>query len=137
MLSVLISGTLIRDPQTRTSQNGNAYTTALIRVPTNEEPALVSVIAFGELAESLAGLRKGDSVSVTGSGHISLYEDRNSGEPKASLALTAAGILTAYEVSKRRKAQQPGKPQPQEEPGESRQEAPKEESEPLDDELPF
>jgi single-stranded DNA-binding protein len=48
MLEVLISGRLIRDPQTRQGKSGQSFTTALVRVPVDkgEDSVVASVIAF-------------------------------------------------------------------------------------------
>jgi len=51
MLTALASGTLVRDPQQRTTAAGKSYGTALMRCPVEgDEPVLVSVIAFNEAA---------------------------------------------------------------------------------------
>ncbi len=76
MLSVLCSGRLVRDPQTRTGKGGKPYTTGLIACPieaVNEgdnDRVLVSCIAFGPAAEALVALGKGDDVSVAGQARL-------------------------------------------------------------------
>ncbi len=76
MLSILVSGKLVRDPQQRIGKNGKPYATALIAVPVkamsdgDEDRVLVSVIAFGPAAEALAALATGDDVSCAGSSNI-------------------------------------------------------------------
>ncbi len=46
MLSVLISGKLVRDPQTRTGRSGKPYTTALVAVPMKVVPKTQGVRAL-------------------------------------------------------------------------------------------
>lgn len=101
MLEVLLSGKLLRDPQTRTGQSGKPFTTALVRVPTErEESILVNVIAFQEAGGKLAKLKAGDAVNMAGSGKLSAWE--KDGETHHGLSVTASAILSAWDVKKRR-----------------------------------
>lgn len=105
MLEVLISGRLLRDPQTRTGKSGQSFTTALVRVSVGqggEESLIASVIAFQGEAEKLARLRAGDALSVSGSAKCSTWQ--KDGEARTGLDVTATGILSAYETRKRRGA---------------------------------
>ncbi len=110
MLSVLVSGKLVRDPQTRTGKSGKPFATALIAVPVkavsegDEDRVLVSVIAFGPAAEALAALAKGDDVSCAGSGRLSSWT--KDGVECHGLAVTAHRVLTAYQRRKTQAAQQ-------------------------------
>ena len=117
MLSVLISGKLVRDPQTRTGKSRKPYTTALVAVPVkamsdgDEERVLVSVIAFGQAAEALAALAKGDDVSCAGNGRLSSWT--KDGVECHGLAVTVYRVLTAYQRRKTQAAQQePKQPVP-------------------------
>jgi hypothetical protein len=58
MLEVLISGKLIRDPQTRQGKSGQSFTTALVRVPVDkgEDSIVASVIAFQDATGELRRL---------------------------------------------------------------------------------
>ncbi len=110
MLSVLVSGKLVRDTQTRTGKSGKPFATALIAVPVeaiSEDDAdwvLVSVIAVGPAAEALAALAKGDDVSCAGNGRLSSWT--KDGTERHGLAVTAHRVLTAYERRKAQTAQQ-------------------------------
>ncbi len=109
MLSVLVSGRLVKMPQRRTSKSGKPYTTALIAVPVEvwgeDEPdrVLISVIAFTPAAEALAALGKGDDVSVAGSARLSTWT--KGGEEQHGLAVTAHRVLSAYARRKTQKVQ--------------------------------
>ena len=46
-LSTLAQGTLMADPQKRTSAASKTFVTGSMRVPTQDDPILVSMIAFG------------------------------------------------------------------------------------------
>ena len=106
MFNVLATGKLLKPPKLGTSKNGNAYCTASIRVPIQgnreDEPDSVfaSVIAFGGEAEKLARLAAGDAVSVTGSARLSQWE--KDGATHVGLDITATGVLSAYDLRKRR-----------------------------------
>ena len=68
MIDALIAGKLIKDPSLRNGPSGKPYTQFLLSVHTNEEqPIIVSGIAFGEVAERVALLKKGDPLAVIGS----------------------------------------------------------------------
>lgn len=105
MLSVLISGRLVRAPRVGAGRNGKTYTTALISVAVeNDDPVLVSAIAFNSNAEALAALGQGDSVSIAGDGKLSHWTDRE-GQTKHGLGVTVHRIMTAYARRKTAKAQ--------------------------------
>jgi single-stranded DNA-binding protein len=111
MLSVLVSGSLVRDPQRRTAQNGKAFATALMRCPSEEADALlISVISFTAPAvKALLALKAGDSLAVTGRAKLSSWT--KDGEERHGLSVTADAVLSLYEVAKRRKqAQEAGEP---------------------------
>lgn len=103
MIDALISGKLIRDPTLKTGQSGKPFCTFLLSVPTSsDEPTIVSGIAFADVAEKIAWLRKGDAVSVTGSLSPSEWIDKNSGETRHGLSVTVSAALSAYDIKKRR-----------------------------------
>ncbi len=110
MLSVLISGKLVRDPQRRTGKNGKPFATALIAVPVkavsegDADRVLASCIAFGQAGEALAALAKGDDLSIAGSGRLSSWT--KDGVECHGLAVTAHRVLTAYQRRKTQTAQQ-------------------------------
>lgn len=109
MIDALASGKLVKDPVTRESKSGSTFVTCLLRCDTGEEaPVLVSVIAFREAAEKLARLRAGDGVSIAGSAKLSAWT--KDGETRHGLSVTASCVLSAYDVRKRRGADEQAKP---------------------------
>lgn len=54
-LIIMLSGAIAKQPETRTSKNGNAFVTTTIRTQTAEGDLFASVTAFSELAPTLAG----------------------------------------------------------------------------------
>jgi single-stranded DNA-binding protein len=106
MIDALISGKLIKDPQLKTGPSGKPYAQFLLSVHTGEEqPIIVSGIAFGEVAERIAKLGKGDPVSVVGSLKPSEWADKTTGETKHGLNITVNNSLSPYDIKKRRPTQ--------------------------------
>jgi len=107
MLSALVQGKLVSDPEQRTGASGKPFATVRLSfAQDNAEPALASLIAFGEVAERLLRLRKGDPLAVVGRGSVGAWADKTTGEPRAGLRLVAEQILTPYQIAQRRKSQE-------------------------------
>lgn len=105
MIDALIAGNLYGAPKQRQSNNGNPFTTALVRTTAgNGESLMVSVIAFEDAAQAaIQALRDGDSISLAGSLTPKVYETRN-GEYRPALDMVAHAVLTAYHVKRKRQA---------------------------------
>ena len=105
MLSVLIEGTLTADPVARTGAKGNAFTTAQLRAAGEDgETVWCSVIAFSaSAAESLATLTSGDTVAIAGAAALRHWQKQD-GEHRVGLRVTAAKVMTVYDAGQRRKA---------------------------------
>jgi single-stranded DNA-binding protein len=112
MIDALINGKLIRDPAIKTGKSGNPYANFMLSVPVGDEsPVMVSGIGFGDVAERIAKLRKGDALSVVGSLKPSTWLDKATGETRHGLNVTAQAALSPYDVKKRREgADAPAKP---------------------------
>ena len=103
MIDALINGKLIKDTALKTSANGNNYCNFMLSVSVGEpNPIVITGIAFNETAEKIALLKKGDSLTVTGSLKPSQWQDKTNGETKHGLNVTVSACLTVYEVKKRR-----------------------------------
>lgn len=104
MIDALISGKLIKDPTTRTGPSGKPYTQFLLSCHIGEEqPVIVSGIAFAETAGRIAVLKKGDPLCVVGSLKPSEWQDKTTNETKHGLNVLANGALSPYDIVKRRK----------------------------------
>lgn len=89
MIRCLISGTLHDQPQSRTSQNGNAFAVCKVKADDkNGAWVWVSAIAFGEAAERLLPLKAGDAVSLSGRAELGTWQDKD-GNAHPSLSLVA------------------------------------------------
>ena len=133
MIRILATGTLHDVPQSRTSANGNPYTTAKLRADDGKGGSVwCSLIAFGEAADRLATLKAGAALSVSGRAEVSAWLDKQ-GEPKAGLSIVVDELVTLR-----------AKPRPQES---ERRPAPRRQSQnpaaveaepaPFDDPIPF
>jgi single-strand DNA-binding protein len=104
MIDALVSGKLIKDASTRTGPSGKPYTQFLLSCHIGEEqPVVVSGIAFGEVSERIARLGKGDSAAVIGSLKPSTWADKTTGEIRHGLSIVANNSLSVYDIQKKRK----------------------------------
>lgn len=105
MLSVLLQGQLLNDPQARTSANGRTYATATVRTPTDEDALLCSVICFDDNAvESLLQLGKGDAVAVSGTAKLTKWTGKDGAE-HTGLSITGHKVMSNYTATKKRRVQ--------------------------------
>jgi single-stranded DNA-binding protein len=102
-ITALVTGKRIAAPEQRTGASGKPYVRATIAAHDGDGDALVSVIAFGSVAEQLGSLAKGDTVAVNGRAKASTWTGRD-GSAKAGLNVTADSLLTAYQLKHKRKA---------------------------------
>jgi single-stranded DNA-binding protein len=109
MLDALISGKLVRDTELKTSAGGTAYTQFMLSVSYGEPQAMVITgVGFGEVAERIAKLSKGDSLAVIGSLKPSEWQDKTTGETKHGMNITASSMLSVYDFQKKRKDDEQG-----------------------------
>ena len=120
MIRALTTGQLYGEPQARTSQAGKPFTTAKLRADGKDGAAVwISLVAFGELAERLAGMKANNAVAVSGKAELNAYLNRD-GEPAAGLSIVIDELATLK-----------AKPKPKPEP------APAAAAEPFDDSIPW
>jgi single-stranded DNA-binding protein len=103
MLDALVSGKLIRDPELKTGKSGKPYVNFMLSVSTGDpENIVVTGIAFEAMAERLAQLKKGDSLSVAGGLKQTEWPDKTTGETKHGLSITVNQVLSVYDIKRRR-----------------------------------
>ena len=107
MLSGLLAGTLASRPKSGTAASGVTWANALVRVPCGQnkdgeaETAFVSLACFGSDAEALGRLDKGDTITAQGQLKPNEYVGKD-GTQRHGLSMTAAHLLTAYAVRRKR-----------------------------------
>ena len=113
MIDALISGKLYGQPTERTSKTGKPFALAKVRAAGGDgESLFVNVIAFDTApCTALLALGDGDSVALSGSLTPKVWTDKE-GNARPGLDLVAHQVLTAYHVTRKRRAVQPqGQPQ--------------------------
>ena len=106
MISILASGTLLKDPRHGVSSSGKRWANGLVRCPVSGVKAgenqhqLVSVACFEDQADRLIRLRQGDSVSFSGQGKLVGWE--KDGVERQQLEVIAQEILSIYQARKRK-----------------------------------
>ena len=105
-ITALITGRLIADPDRRASAAGKVFALAKVAASTEDGDSLVSVIAFGSVAEQLLALGKGETVALTGRAKVNTWQGRE-GETRAGLSVTADALLTAFHLRRKRQAMDP------------------------------
>lgn len=99
---VIITGKLTRNPQAKTSKQGNPYLWMLLSVPTEQERLSASVLGFEQVAETMGKLNQGDEVAVTGTATINQWE-KGDGTINISLNVMASQVMTMYQHRKKKK----------------------------------
>lgn len=106
MLTALLAGTIASQPKSGTSASGTRWANCVIRCPVGQnkegegETAFVSLACFGDDADALARLTKGDALTAQGSLKPTTYI--KDGQERHGLSMTAGHLLTAYALKKKR-----------------------------------
>jgi single-stranded DNA-binding protein len=104
----LVSGSLFRAPEQRTSKTGKPFVTATIVSKDGESSTFVNIVAFSDSAkEALLALGEGDALSAQGKATIGVYE--KNGEHRPSLSIVAEKVLALRQPPKERKAREPSR----------------------------
>jgi single-stranded DNA-binding protein len=105
MIDALIGGRIHGKPAERTASNGHRYAIAKLRVVTHAGDAFfVNCIAWRDRAiEGLLAADDGDSLALTGELSPKIWADTN-GQPRIVLDLTVHGVLSPYQVRRKRRA---------------------------------
>jgi single-stranded DNA-binding protein len=108
MIDALIGGKLFKAAEERRSGSGKTFVTANVRATDGDgDTVFVNVVAFSDSAKTaLLALDDGDSVSLAGTLKIGTYEARD-GSVKPKVSMVAQKVLTAYQVTRKRKAVDP------------------------------
>ncbi|BAN24646.1 hypothetical phage protein [Caballeronia insecticola] len=96
---------MFKTAEERRSNSGKTFVTDNVRAADGDgESLFVNVVAFSDSAKAtLLALEDGDSVSLTGTLKIGTYEARD-GSVRPKVSMIAQTVLTAYQVTRKRKA---------------------------------
>ena len=112
MIEALVSGKLHGQPAQKISKTGKPFVVAKVRAHAGDSDVFVNVIAFSQAAcEALLALDDGDAVALAGSLTPKAWTDRE-GVARPALDLVASQVLSAYHVTRKRKAHDQTEPQP-------------------------
>ena len=105
MIDALITGRLHGKPTQKTAKTGKPFATAKLRVPAGDEALFCNVIAFDpKVCAGLLALEDGDAVALSGALTPKAWLAKD-GTPKPAMDVVAHGLLSAYSVTRKRKAQ--------------------------------
>ena len=107
MIDALIAGKVYGQPVQKTGKQGNPFAIAKVRAAAGDgESLFVNVIAFDpDTVAALLALSDGDSVALSGSLTPKVWTDKE-GATRPAVDLVAHKVLTAYHVTRKRKAVQ-------------------------------
>ena len=104
MIEALVSGKLHGQPAQKISKTGKPFVVAKVRAHAGEADVFVNVIAFSQAAcEALLALGEGDAVALAGTLTPKAWPDRE-GTARPALDLVASQVLSAYHVTRKRRA---------------------------------
>jgi single-stranded DNA-binding protein len=109
-VAVLVSGSLFKEPQQRTSQSGKRYVVATIKAAAADSATsdFWSVLAFGDTAGAeLMRLAVGERVTIQGSMKVELYTAASDGKTKISRTVFADHVMALRQPPKERKPKAP------------------------------
>jgi single-stranded DNA-binding protein len=94
-LYVLVTGPLIAEPQRRTGASGKDFATGTLRVATDDDSILVSVIGFGDAAEMLLAHRHGSTLAVSGRAKLTSWRGKSDDKEHHGLSVVIEHIASA------------------------------------------
>jgi single-stranded DNA-binding protein len=105
MIDALVNGRIHSKPQKRISKNGSDFVTCkLVTAARDGEHFFVNVIGFdASVCSALLALDAGDAVSIAGEATPTAWIDQE-GQPRGGLSVVAKLTMSAYQISKKRKA---------------------------------
>ena len=104
MIAALVTGTLYKKPEARTSRSGKNFVDGTIKIKNGEEMQFIRFAAFSETAKTeLLRIDEGEQVAVQGALKAEIYRSAN-GEPRVSLSIFADHVLPLRQLPQTKKA---------------------------------
>ena len=86
----LITGSLTKDAELKRSTSGKPFVALVVRVESQgEKPHFCRTNLFGDDCESVARLKKGDTVSVVGRLEVGIWQASDGPSPSLSMLMSA------------------------------------------------
>jgi Single-strand binding protein family len=105
-ISVLLMGSLLRAPETKTSKSGKNYAVASIKVHNGVESEFWAVLAFGaDTIEALLACADGEKVALQGSPKFEASATDDQGHLKLRRSIFVDSVLTERPKPRKRKPQ--------------------------------
>jgi single-stranded DNA-binding protein len=128
--TVLVTGTLSRNPEQRTSKAGKPFVTASLKIKDGDGSQWFKLLAFSDAAQAeFMRLQEGDAVSAQGALKIETFVAGN-GETKVNLTCFAEQVLALRPRDPTPRERKAPEPKPKQQPAVSL-------AEEIDDDLPF
>lgn len=103
----LVTGTIFRDPEQKSSAKGNPFVAATLKVKDGDATQWWKILAFSETAKSeLVRLGADEAVAVQGSFKCDVYTPEGK-EPRVNLTIFADNVVALRAAAKARKAKVP------------------------------
>jgi len=92
MIHAHAAGELVKPPAAKVSSGGKPYALLIIKAGSVADSQIVTGLVFGELAQAALSLEQGDSLSITGSAKLGVYD--RGGEPTPSITVFVSKLLS-------------------------------------------
>lgn len=100
-MRALISGVLHDAPTMKTSKAGKEFCIGKIKDDSTNPATWASIVCFDEQAATLAGMKKGKALSVSGKLTVDVYQPAQ-GEPRANISITCDSLITMKPVKQQK-----------------------------------
>jgi single-stranded DNA-binding protein len=101
VMRALISGMLHDAPTMKTSKAGKEFYIGKVKDDSTNPVTWTSIVCFDEQAAILAGMKKGDALSVSGKLTVDVYQPAQ-GDPRANISITCDNIITLKQAKQQK-----------------------------------
>lgn len=109
VIQAMITGSLTKDAELKRGQSGKDYLAMVVKIDSGaEKPHFCRANLFGDDCDSVAKLKKGDSVSLVGKLEIGIWQASDG--PSPSLSMMAHRAISPAARKPKRKAEEKSGP---------------------------